>query len=94
MRGAGSFGRVVPGSVDCRWERASSAAQRAKSLLSRGWVGSVWCTCFPAIWNLGSASKVPDGPGSGHGLLQLGAAEVGQRLPPVFLWWGAFAAVT
>jgi non-specific serine/threonine protein kinase len=25
--------------------------------------------------------------GSGHGLLQLGAAEVGQVLPPAFAWW-------
>ena len=30
--------------------------------------------------------------GSGHGLLQLGAGEVGQLLPPAFLWWRAFAA--
>ncbi|MCU0241549.1 MAG: hypothetical protein MUF51_03895, partial [Vicinamibacteria bacterium] len=25
--------------------------------------------------------------GSGHGLLRLGAAEVGQILPPVFAYW-------
>ena len=30
--------------------------------------------------------------GSGAGLLQLGAAEVGQALPPVFVWWRDFAA--
>jgi superfamily II DNA or RNA helicase len=30
--------------------------------------------------------------GGGHGLLQLGAGEVGQTLPPVFLWWRGFAA--
>ena len=30
--------------------------------------------------------------GSGHGLLRLGAGEVGQVLPPVFLWWRGFAA--
>jgi superfamily II DNA or RNA helicase len=30
--------------------------------------------------------------GSGHGLLQLGAGEVGQVLPPVFVWWRSFAA--
>ena len=30
--------------------------------------------------------------GSGHGLLQLGAGEVGQILPPTFVWWRAFAA--
>ncbi len=30
--------------------------------------------------------------GSGHGLLQLGAAEVGHLLPPAFAWWRAFAA--
>ena len=30
--------------------------------------------------------------GSGHGLLQLGAGEVGQLLPPTFVWWRAFAA--
>ena len=30
--------------------------------------------------------------GSGQGLLQLGAGEVGQLLPPAFVWWRAFAA--
>ena len=30
--------------------------------------------------------------GSGHGLLRLGAGEVGQALPPVFVWWRGFAA--
>ena len=30
--------------------------------------------------------------GGGHGLLQLGAGEVGQTLPPVFVWWRGFAA--
>ncbi len=30
--------------------------------------------------------------GSGHGLLHLGAAEVGQAMPPVFVWWRSFAA--
>ena len=30
--------------------------------------------------------------GSGHGLLQLGAGEVGQTLPPTFIWWRDFAA--
>jgi hypothetical protein len=29
--------------------------------------------------------------GGGYGLLQLGAGEVGRTLPPVFLWWRAFA---
>jgi superfamily II DNA or RNA helicase len=29
--------------------------------------------------------------GAGYGLAQLGAAEVGQALPPVFVWWRAFA---
>src|SRR3954452_12526460 len=29
---------------------------------------------------------------TGHGLVQLGAGEVGQALPPVFLWWRVFAA--
>ena len=32
------------------------------------------------------------GAGSGMGLLRLGAGEVGQPLPPVFVWWRAFAA--
>ncbi|MHB2015912.1 MAG: DEAD/DEAH box helicase [Candidatus Xenobia bacterium] len=32
------------------------------------------------------------GRGSGCGLLQLGAAEVGRSLPPVFVWWRDFAA--
>jgi non-specific serine/threonine protein kinase len=30
--------------------------------------------------------------GTGHGLVRLGAGEVGQTLPPVFAWWRAFAA--
>jgi superfamily II DNA or RNA helicase len=30
--------------------------------------------------------------GGGYGLLQLGAGEVGQPLPPIFLWWRGFAA--
>ena len=30
--------------------------------------------------------------GSAAGLLQLGAGEVGQALPPVFVWWRSFAA--
>ncbi|MGH7055384.1 MAG: DEAD/DEAH box helicase, partial [Stellaceae bacterium] len=30
--------------------------------------------------------------GSGHGLLRLGAGEIGQALPPVFVWWRDFAA--
>ncbi len=29
--------------------------------------------------------------GNGPGLVQLGAAEVGHALPPVFVWWRAFA---
>ena len=32
------------------------------------------------------------GRGSGPGLVQLGAGEVGAVLPPVFVWWRAFAA--
>jgi superfamily II DNA or RNA helicase len=30
--------------------------------------------------------------GSGPGLLQIGAGEVGRPLPPVFVWWRGFAA--
>jgi superfamily II DNA or RNA helicase len=30
--------------------------------------------------------------GSGHGLLRLGAAEVGQALPPAWAWWRALGA--
>ena len=30
--------------------------------------------------------------GGGYGLLQLGAGEVGQTLPPILLWWRGFAA--
>jgi hypothetical protein len=30
--------------------------------------------------------------GSGPGLLQLGAGEIGRTLPPVFVWWRGFAA--
>src|SRR3954464_2426545 len=29
--------------------------------------------------------------GSGHGLLRLGAGEVGEPLPPAFAWWREFA---
>src|SRR3954454_19937311 len=29
--------------------------------------------------------------GSGAGLVRLGAGEVGYALPPVFVWWRAFA---
>ena len=29
--------------------------------------------------------------GSGPGLVRLGAGEVGQALPPVFVWWRSFA---
>ena len=32
------------------------------------------------------------GRGTGYGLLQLGAGEVGQSLPPAFVWWRDFAA--
>src|ERR1700730_2188849 len=31
--------------------------------------------------------------GTGHGLVWLGAAEVGQALPPLFVWWRDFAAL-
>jgi len=31
------------------------------------------------------------GRGTGYGLLQLGAGEVGQSLPPVLNWWRDFA---
>jgi superfamily II DNA or RNA helicase len=30
--------------------------------------------------------------GSGHGLVRLGAGEVGRALPPAFVWWRDFAA--
>ncbi|HEY0835928.1 MAG TPA: DEAD/DEAH box helicase [Azospirillum sp.] len=30
--------------------------------------------------------------GTGHGLVQLGAGEIGHALPPVFVWWRDFAA--
>lgn len=32
------------------------------------------------------------GRGSGHGLMRLGAGEVGRALPPLFIWWRDFAA--
>jgi non-specific serine/threonine protein kinase len=32
------------------------------------------------------------GHGSGYGLLHLGAGEIGQSLPPAFVWWRDFAA--
>src|SRR5919107_5099689 len=31
------------------------------------------------------------GRGTGHGLMQLGAGEIGQFLPPAFVWWRDFA---
>src|SRR5260370_16449892 len=31
--------------------------------------------------------------GTGYGLAWLGAAEVGQALPPLFVWWRDFAAL-
>jgi superfamily II DNA or RNA helicase len=41
-----------------------------------------------------TAARLTDafGRGSGHGLLQLGAVEVSQVLPPAFTWWRSFAA--
>jgi superfamily II DNA or RNA helicase len=46
----------------------------------------------PAL-DAGVASRLADAfsRGSGHGLLRLGAGEVGQTLPPLFLWWRGFA---
>ena len=32
------------------------------------------------------------GQAAGYGLLQLGAGEIGQPLPPAFVWWRDFAA--
>ena len=32
------------------------------------------------------------GRSTGHGLVQFGAGKVGHDLPPVFVWWHAFAA--
>ena len=42
----------------------------------------------------GTAARLTDafGRGSGYGLLQLGAGEVSQVLPPAFTWWRSFAA--
>ncbi len=42
----------------------------------------------------GSAARLVDAfaCGSGPGLVQLGAGEVGQALPPVLAWWRGFAA--
>ena len=31
--------------------------------------------------------------GTGYGLVWLGAAEVGQALPPLFVWWRDFAGL-
>ncbi len=41
-----------------------------------------------------SAARLADAfaRGTGPGLLQLGAGEVGQALPPAFAWWRGFAA--
>jgi len=43
---------------------------------------------------VGSAARLVDAfaRGSGPGLVQLGAGEVGQALPPVLAWWRGFAA--
>ena len=37
------------------------------------------------------STRLPGGPGIG--LVWLGAAEVGQALPPLFVWWRDFAAL-
>ncbi len=39
------------------------------------------------------AARLADafGRGTGYGLLQLGAGEIGQSLPPTFVWWRDFA---
>lgn len=39
------------------------------------------------------AARLADafGRGTGYGLLRLGAGEVGQALPPAFVWWRDFA---
>src|SRR4051812_30554145 len=41
-----------------------------------------------------AASRLADAfaQGAGYGLVRLGAGEVGRTLPPVFVWWRAFAA--
>jgi non-specific serine/threonine protein kinase len=55
------------------------------------------------LFEAGTAAAPPDPPvvrrlaaafarGSGPGLLQLGGGEAGQALPPVLVWWRAFAA--
>ncbi|WP_246812521.1 DEAD/DEAH box helicase [Microvirga sp.] len=40
------------------------------------------------------AARLTDtfGHGTGYGLLQLGAGEIGRSLPPAFVWWRDFAA--
>ena len=45
-------------------------------------------------WDAALAQRLQDAfaRGSGHGLLQLGAGEVGTALPPVFSYWREFAA--
>ena len=44
--------------------------------------------------NEAAATRLGDAfaQGNGQGLLQLGAGEVGQELPPVLAWWRGFAA--
>jgi non-specific serine/threonine protein kinase len=42
--------------------------------------------------DLGRRLRAAFGRGSGHGLLQLGAAEIGIALPPVFSYWREFGA--
>jgi len=41
-----------------------------------------------------AAKRLADafGRDAGYGLLQLGAGEVGQSLPPAFVWWRNFSA--
>jgi non-specific serine/threonine protein kinase len=47
----------------------------------------------PALDEKVAARLVPAfARGSGQGLLQLGAGEVGQALPPDFVWWRGFAS--
>ena len=50
-------------------------------------------TDAPGLDNAAAARLAPAfARGSGPGLVQLGAGEVGQALPPVFAWWHRFAA--
>jgi superfamily II DNA or RNA helicase len=58
--------------------------------------GHLGCEVADGVPDMDAATAVRIGEafarGSGQGLLRLGAGEVGQALPPSFVWWRGFAS--